>query len=80
MKNVKVGIAGISLLISGWVTAQNTESMLPKLNMPVIQTKYTADPAPIVHNDTVYLYTTHDEDDAEGFKMRDCCCTLLPIW
>lgn len=71
MKNVKVGIAGISLLISGWVTAQNTESMLPKLNMPVIQTKYTADPAPIVHNDTVYLYTTHDEDDAEGFKMRD---------
>lgn len=70
-ENVKVGIAGISLLISGWVTAQNTESMLPKLNMPVIQTKYTADPAPIVHNDTVYLYTTHDEDDAEGFKMRD---------
>lgn len=41
------------------------------LNMPIIQTKYTADPAPYVHGDTVYLYTTHDEDDAEGFKMRD---------
>lgn len=41
------------------------------LNMPLIQTKYTADPAPYVHGDTVYLYTTHDEDDAEGFKMRD---------
>ena len=30
------------------------------LNMPIIQTKYTADPAPYVHGDTVYLYTTHD--------------------
>lgn len=38
---------------------------------PVIQTKYTADPAPMVYNDTVFLYTTHDEDDAEGFKMQD---------
>lgn len=39
---------------------------------PIIQTKYTADPAPMVYNDTVFLYTTHDEDDAEGFKMQDC--------
>ena len=30
---------------------------------PIIQTKYTADPAPMVYNDTVFLYTTHDEDD-----------------
>ena len=47
---------------------------------PIIQTKYTADPAPMVYNDTVFLYTTHDEDDAEGFKMRIGCCILLPIW
>lgn len=38
---------------------------------PAIQTKYTADPAPMVYNDTVFLYTTHDEDDAQGFKMFD---------
>ena len=38
---------------------------------PIIQTKYTADPTPMVYNDTVFLYTTHDEDDAEGFKMQD---------
>ena len=38
---------------------------------PIIQTKYTADPAPMVHKDTVFLYTTHDEDDADGFKMLD---------
>lgn len=38
---------------------------------PIIQTKYTADPAPLVYNDTVFLYTSHDEDDAFGFKMQD---------
>jgi len=36
---------------------------------PIIQTKYTADPAPMVYHDTVFLYTSHDEDDAFGFKM-----------
>lgn len=38
---------------------------------PIIQTKFTADPAPMVYKDTVYLYTSHDEDDAFGFKMKD---------
>ncbi len=38
---------------------------------PIIQTKYTADPAPMVYNDTVFLYTGHDEDDAFGFKMQN---------
>lgn len=50
-------------------------ALLNSLNVnaqrPIIQTKYTADPAPMVYNDTVFLYTTHDEDDAEGFKMLD---------
>lgn len=45
---------------------------------PIIQTKYTADPAPLVHRDTVFLYTSHDEDDAppgQGrFLMRDWLC------
>jgi len=36
---------------------------------PVVQTSFTADPAPLVYNGTVYLYTSHDEDDANGFKM-----------
>lgn len=38
---------------------------------PIIQTKYTSDPAPMVYRDTVYLYTGHVEDDAFGFKMKD---------
>jgi len=40
---------------------------------PVVQTKFTADPAPMVYNDTCYLYVTHDEDYARGyaFEMQD---------
>ena len=40
-------------------------------NMPVIQTRFTADPAPVVIDGKVYLYTTHDEDGARGFQMFD---------
>ena len=36
---------------------------------PIIQTKYTADPAPVVINNTLYLYTSHDEDTAVNFTM-----------
>jgi len=36
---------------------------------PIIQTNYTADPAPLVYKGTVYLYTSHDEDDAIEFHM-----------
>lgn len=46
-------------------------SVQAAVTQPIIQTKYTADPAPMVYNDTVFLYTTHDEDDADGFKMYD---------
>lgn len=38
---------------------------------PIVQTNFTADPAPMVYKGTVYLYTSHDEDDATGFKMLD---------
>ena len=41
------------------------------LNMPIIQTKYTADPSPIVIGDTLYLYTSHDDDHGENFIMKD---------
>jgi hypothetical protein len=41
---------------------------------PIIQTIYTADPAPMVHNDTVYLYADHDEDGSTYFTMNDWRC------
>lgn len=41
---------------------------------PVVQTCFTADPAPLVYKDTVYLFTSHDEDNARGFQMLDWKC------
>ena len=29
---------------------------------PIVTSMYTADPAPMVYGDTLYVYTTHDED------------------
>ena len=53
--------------------------LLPFVNKaqnPIIQTNYTADPAPMVHNGTVYLYTSHDEDNTvkNFFTMNDWRC------
>ena len=38
---------------------------------PVIQTCFTTDPAPLVYDGTVYLYTGHDEDKADFFWMQE---------
>ncbi|MBV1908431.1 MAG: glycoside hydrolase family 43 protein [Kangiellaceae bacterium] len=40
---------------------------------PIIDSVFTADPAAIVHKDTVYLYTGHDEQvpGKTGFIMKD---------
>lgn len=43
---------------------------------PIIQTYFTADPAPMVYDGTVYLYTSHDEDSTVNnfFTMYDWRC------
>ncbi|MBN2526920.1 MAG: family 43 glycosylhydrolase [Deltaproteobacteria bacterium] len=40
---------------------------------PIVQTLYTADPAPMVYKDRLYVYTTHDEDNLVDnfFTMYD---------
>lgn len=38
---------------------------------PVIQTCYTTDPAPMVHDGTLYVYTGRDEDKADFFWMQE---------
>ena len=59
-KNLKL-LGGLLLLGIGNALAQN----------PIVQTMYTADPAPMVYNDKIYLYTSHDEDNATWFVMDD---------
>lgn len=40
---------------------------------PIVQTWYTADPAPMVYMDTLFLYTSHDEDNTRNnfYTMDD---------
>lgn len=43
---------------------------------PIFKNIYTADPAPMVYGDTLYLYTTHDEDELVNnfYTMYDWRC------
>lgn len=38
---------------------------------PVVQTCFTTDPAPMVSGDRLYVYTGHDENDADFFWMQE---------
>ena len=38
---------------------------------PFVQTWFTSDPAPMVYGDRVYVYTGHDEDNADFFWMYE---------
>jgi hypothetical protein len=43
---------------------------------PLIQTKFTADPVPMVYNGTVHLYSSHDEDTAQCCEMSNWMCYI----
>ncbi len=60
MINKTAAIAALLLLATG-AKAQN----------PFVQTWCTSDPAPMVHNGTMYVYTGHDEDGADFFWMQE---------
>jgi len=49
---------------------------LEKSKNPITDKIYTADPAPMVYGDTLYLYTTHDEDNLINnfYTMNDWYC------
>ncbi|MBM7859113.1 glycoside hydrolase family 43 protein [Lentzea nigeriaca] len=54
-------VAGLVLTVIAPARADN----------PIVQHIYTADPAPLVHNGRVYLYTGHDEDNSTWFTMKE---------
>ncbi len=41
------------------------------VNLPILQTHYTADPAPLVVGDTVFLYVSHDSHPDEILDARE---------
>ncbi|MEV4481561.1 family 43 glycosylhydrolase [Micromonospora coxensis] len=64
LRSVVAALAGLICavaLLPGMARADN----------PIVQHIYTADPAPMVHNGRVYLYTGHDEDGSTYFTMRE---------
>jgi len=66
-KPVKILVVMFTVILFSYtVYAQN----------PVIQTLYTADPAPLVCNDTLFLFVGHDEDNApdDNFIMKEYLC------
>jgi arabinoxylan arabinofuranohydrolase len=66
--NIRKPVAGLLVAFTGFL------GVTCRADNPIVQTSFTADPAPMVHDGTVYLYTGHDEDDATGFKMFDWRC------
>ena len=43
-------------------------------NYVIFSQRFSADPAPIVHDGRVYLYTSHDKDHPHGYDMQDWNC------
>ena len=53
-----------------------SHEFIPEINLnetgnPFIRHMYTADPSAHVFNNRVYVYTSHDQNNADGFNMRD---------
>ncbi len=46
-------------------------ALTAKAQNPFVQTWYTSDPAPMVHDGRLYVYTGHDEDHADFFWMQE---------
>lgn len=58
------------------LTANVKPSEAPTAGNPIIKHKFTADPAALVDNGTVYLYTGHDEAPSQknGYEMHEWLC------
>jgi Glycosyl hydrolases family 43/Carbohydrate binding module (family 6) len=66
MKNIVVVVVTVVMAFCTTCYADN----------PIVQTIFTADPAPMVHNDTCYVYTGHDEaaNPSDWFNMKEWRC------
>lgn len=61
----------LSLFLKTTILLVGTLLSIARADNPIVQTIYTADPAPIIYDGQVYLFTGHDEDGSTGFNMRD---------
>ncbi|GIG41649.1 hypothetical protein Cph01nite_34110 [Cellulomonas phragmiteti] len=61
----------VAALVAGALLVPAALAAPARADNPIVQTIYTADPAPLVHDGRLYVYTTHDEDGSTWFTMRD---------
>lgn len=64
-KRMKKYAAMAALMVSGAMMGQG------KLGNPIVNHMYTADPSARVFHDTLWVYPSHDKDDAVSFSMED---------
>lgn len=84
MNQKKIFAVALGLLLQApFVSAQNNNTEEDPLityrweskGNPVITHKYTCDPAAIVHNDTLFIYTGEDfKGGQSGYKILNWCC------
>ena len=53
------------VLMAACVLTGAAQEVDKQMNMPLFQTKFTADPSPLVVGDTLFLYTSHDASPEE---------------
>lgn len=71
MKRIISFAAAMAMAISALPVIQPT---ITNADNPLAQNVYTADPAPMVYDGTLYLYTSHDKDNFDYFYMPDWQC------
>src|SRR5436305_14391714 len=68
----RAGVWVVGLLcVAGLLAVMGLFAPVARADNPIVQTIYTADPAPLVYNGRVYLYADHDEDNSTFYTMKD---------
>lgn len=87
----KLALSAFALLIFAGCTQKDEQNTFKNDGNPLIKNKFTADPAPLVHDGILYLYVGHDEyyegqDTASGgkeFNITEWLCYStedMQIW
>ena len=76
MNNFMKSVLNIKSVLGGVILATAFVGSPVLAENPVVQTRFTADPAPVAHDGVLYLYTSHDEEVLvkNFFTMKDWSC------
>lgn len=72
-------IVSLYLILSACGEKSNEVKFISEGN-PIVTDKFTADPAPMVHNGRLYLYVGHDEaEEGQDFNITEWLCYSTKI-